>query len=47
VAGRPAVYAWTVDEPAEVARLARAGVAALICNWPGRARAAVREACGI
>jgi hypothetical protein len=35
-----------VDEPAEAARLARAGVAALISNAPGRVRAAVREACG-
>jgi len=41
-----AVNVWTVDEPAEVARLARAGAAGLICNAPGPARAAVRQACG-
>jgi len=41
-----AVCAWTVDEPGEVARLARAGVAALIANAPGAAREAVRQASG-
>ncbi len=46
VAGGRAVNVWTVDEPAEVARLARAGVAGLICNGPGAARRVVREACG-
>ncbi len=39
VAGPRAVNVWTVDEPAEVRRLAQAGAAALICNAPGAARA--------
>jgi glycerophosphoryl diester phosphodiesterase len=34
-----AVAAWTVDAPDEVARLARAGVSAVITNAPGRTRA--------
>jgi glycerophosphoryl diester phosphodiesterase len=42
-AGRP-VVAWTVDDPAEVARLARAGVAGLVANAPGAARAAMAAA---
>jgi len=46
VAAGRAVNAWTVDDPAEVARLAGAGVAALICNAPGAAREVVRRACG-
>jgi glycerophosphoryl diester phosphodiesterase len=36
-----AVNVWTVDDPAEAARLAAAGAAALITNVPGRIRAAV------
>ncbi len=36
-----AVNVWTVDEPAEAERLARAGVAALITNAPARLRAAL------
>ncbi len=35
------VNVWTVDEPAEALRLARAGAAALITNVPGRIRAAL------
>ncbi len=35
-----AVNVWTVDEPAEASRLARAGAAALITNVPARVRAA-------
>jgi glycerophosphoryl diester phosphodiesterase len=46
VASPRAVYVWTVDGAADVARLARAGAAALICNAPGAARSVVREACG-
>jgi glycerophosphoryl diester phosphodiesterase len=46
VASPRAVAPWTVDEPDEVARLARAGVAALICNGPGQARQVVRAVCG-
>jgi glycerophosphoryl diester phosphodiesterase len=38
-----AVNVWTVDEPAEVVRLARAGAAAVISNAPGEARRALRE----
>jgi glycerophosphoryl diester phosphodiesterase len=36
-----AVNVWTVDDPAEAARLARAGAAAVITNAPGRIRAAL------
>lgn len=46
VATGRAINVWTVDEPAEVARLARGGAAALISNAPGAARAVVRETCG-
>ena len=46
VASPRAVMPWTVDDPAEVAQLARAGVAGLICNAPGEARAVVRRECG-
>jgi glycerophosphoryl diester phosphodiesterase len=41
-----AVNAWTVDQPDEVERLSRAGVAALIGNAPGTIREAVRQATG-
>lgn len=41
-----AVNVWTVDEPAEVERLARAGAAAVISNAPGEARRAVDRAAG-
>jgi glycerophosphoryl diester phosphodiesterase len=41
-----AVNAWTVDEPAEIARLAAVGVTALIANDPAAAREAVRRATG-
>jgi glycerophosphoryl diester phosphodiesterase len=41
-----AVAAWTVDQPAEVERLARGGAAALISNRPALAREAVRRATG-
>lgn len=41
-----AVAVWTVDEPAEVERLAAAGATALISNRPGLAREAVRRAAG-
>jgi glycerophosphoryl diester phosphodiesterase len=37
---------WTVDEPADVERLARLGVAAVVSNRPGVAREAVRRATG-
>jgi glycerophosphoryl diester phosphodiesterase len=36
-----AVNVWTVDDPGEAARLARAGAAALITNVPERIRAAL------
>jgi glycerophosphoryl diester phosphodiesterase len=36
-----AVHAWTIDDPREMAALARAGVDAIITNLPGRARAAL------
>jgi glycerophosphoryl diester phosphodiesterase len=39
-----AVNVWTVDDPAEAVRLARAGAAALITNAPARIRAALGEA---
>lgn len=38
-----AVNVWTVDEPAEASRLARAGAAALITNVPARVRAALGD----
>jgi glycerophosphoryl diester phosphodiesterase len=41
-----AVRAWTVDGEAEVARLARLGVAAVITNRPAVALAAARRAVG-
>jgi len=40
------VAVWTVDDPAEVERLARAGATAVISNRPGLAREAVRRATG-
>lgn len=40
------VLVWTVDDPAEVERLARLGVAAVVSNRPGVAREAVRAATG-
>jgi glycerophosphoryl diester phosphodiesterase len=36
-----AVNVWTVDDPAEAARLARAGAAAVITNAPAQVRAAL------
>jgi glycerophosphoryl diester phosphodiesterase len=39
-----AVNSWTVDRPEELARLARGGVAGLVCNGPGAALAAVTAA---
>jgi glycerophosphoryl diester phosphodiesterase len=41
-----AVYVWTVDDPAEAARLAAAGAAAVITNVPARTREAIRAATG-
>jgi glycerophosphoryl diester phosphodiesterase len=41
-----AVNVWTVDDPAEIGRLVRAGATALVCNAPGPAREAVRRAAG-
>jgi glycerophosphoryl diester phosphodiesterase len=32
------VYAWTVDEPAEMRRLIAYGVDGIMTNWPGRLR---------
>ena len=40
------VNVWTVDAPAEVERLCRAGATAVISNVPGAAREAVRRATG-
>jgi glycerophosphoryl diester phosphodiesterase len=39
-----AVNVWTVDDPGELARMARAGVDAVIANDPGAARAAIAAA---
>lgn len=39
-----AVHAWTVDEPAEVRRLAALGVASIITNWPAAALEALAQA---
>jgi glycerophosphoryl diester phosphodiesterase len=41
-----AVNVWTVDDPGEVVRLARAGAAAVISNVPGEARRALEQARG-
>jgi glycerophosphoryl diester phosphodiesterase len=41
-----AVGTWTVDAPAEVERLARLGVDAVVSNHPGAAREVVRRATG-
>ena len=40
------VLVWTVDDPADVERLAALGVAAVVSNVPGLAREAVRRATG-
>ncbi len=40
------VLVWTVDDPAEVERLAAMGVAAIVSNDPGRAREVVRRVTG-
>jgi glycerophosphoryl diester phosphodiesterase len=45
-AGGVRVLVWTVDDPVEVERLARFGVAAVVSNRPGVAREAVRRATG-
>jgi glycerophosphoryl diester phosphodiesterase len=39
-----AVNVWTVDDPADAVRLARAGATAVITNAPGRVRAALARA---
>ncbi len=41
------VLVWTVDDPDEVERLVRQGVAAVVSNQPGVAREAVRRATGV
>jgi glycerophosphoryl diester phosphodiesterase len=41
-----AVNVWTVDDPADAARLTKGGAAALVTNVPGRIREAVRAATG-
>jgi glycerophosphoryl diester phosphodiesterase len=41
-----AVNVWTVDDPGEVARLARAGADGVVSNAPGMAREVVRRATG-
>ncbi len=38
------VHAWTVDDPAEIVRLARLGVHAMICNDPAATLAVLRTA---
>ena len=41
-----AVNAWTADDPAEIERLVRAGVTAVITNRPAIAREVLRRAAG-
>ncbi len=41
-----ATYVWTVDDPGEAERLAAAGAAAVITNFPGRIASALRGASG-
>jgi len=38
-----AVYAWTADQPAEMRRLAAAGVDGIVTNFPDRARSLLRS----